>query len=475
MSRQKHGAGPPRRGQNPALLALHQRQARQRCEADIERFHKIHQLAENVDVLAWIVAHDQYTKLLKRPGTHPEIAVACLWELILLTGLLRGVKPDRFTKAAQIEYAETIVRLRPRDASALLNLGQFYASVGRSDEALAAATKALAIPPARVGGWALMARCYLQRGEPDQAEHCLARELEVPVKSARDALNHGIACLTAGDYAQGWESFRNRFAGAPELRAGVAGLIERYPTWTGEPMTGRLLLHSYGGAGDTCMLVRWVPLVRARVGELTLEVKDYLVPFMTEQFEDIEVRAWGHHHQTGQHYDAWQESFALPALCGCRSPKDVPPAPYLRATVTRDPLPGTFRVGVAWAGNPGNPEDAMRSTRLADWAPVFAVPGATFYGLQVVTNPASKQVASCVHPYRLGDCIPRISQPTRSWPGGMMDNHCPYCGISVAGQLRCPLCDTRLVGGGQSQPSARSPLGVRCGRVPARDGAEVLA
>jgi hypothetical protein len=27
-----------------------------------------------------------------------------------------------------------------------------------------------------------------------------------------------------------------------------------------------------------------------------------------------------------------------------------------------------------------------------------------------------------------------------------MDKHCPYCGISVAGQLRCPLCDTRLVG-----------------------------
>jgi hypothetical protein len=28
-----------------------------------------------------------------------------------------------------------------------------------------------------------------------------------------------------------------------------------------------------------------------------------------------------------------------------------------------------------------------------------------------------------------------------------MDNRCPYCGISVAGHLRCPLCDTRLVSG----------------------------
>jgi hypothetical protein len=26
-----------------------------------------------------------------------------------------------------------------------------------------------------------------------------------------------------------------------------------------------------------------------------------------------------------------------------------------------------------------------------------------------------------------------------------MDKRCPYCGIPVAGQFSCPLCDTRLV------------------------------
>ena len=133
------------------------------------------------------------------------------------------------------------------------------------------------------------------------------------------------------------------------------------------------------------------------------------MPFMVEQFEGIEVQAWGHHHRTGREYDAWQESFALPALCGCRRPEDVPPAPYLRATATRDPLPGTFKVGIAWAGNPGNPEDAMRSTRLADWAPVFAVPEVTFYGLQVVTNPASKQVAEAGVP------VHDLSPELRDW------------------------------------------------------------
>jgi tRNA(Ile2) C34 agmatinyltransferase TiaS len=26
-----------------------------------------------------------------------------------------------------------------------------------------------------------------------------------------------------------------------------------------------------------------------------------------------------------------------------------------------------------------------------------------------------------------------------------MDESCPYCGTSIAGQFRCPLCDTRVV------------------------------
>jgi hypothetical protein len=183
----------------------------------------------------------------------------------------------------------------------------------------------------------------------------------VPVTSDRDALNRGIACLTMGDYAQGWKSFRNRFAGAPELRAGVAHLMGRYPTWTGEPLTGRLLLHSYGGAGDAFMLTRWVPTVRARVWDLTLEVSDSLVPFMAEQFEDVEVRAWGHHHQTGQHYDAWQESLPCPhsvAAGGRRIPHQrrtcAPRGPVIRC---RAPTKWVSRVSHA-------PETAAQSRRL---------------------------------------------------------------------------------------------------------------
>jgi hypothetical protein len=46
-------------------------------------------------------------------------------------------------------------------------------------------------------------------------------------------------------------------------------------------------------------------------------------------------------------------------------------------------LPGSFRVGIRWAGSPSHIDDLNRSTALEDWLPVLQVPGVTFYSLQL--------------------------------------------------------------------------------------------
>jgi ADP-heptose:LPS heptosyltransferase len=44
--------------------------------------------------------------------------------------------------------------------------------------------------------------------------------------------------------------------------------------------------------------------------------------------------------------------------------------------------PGRLKVGLAWAGNPEHHQDAARSLRLEQLAPVLQVPGVTFHNLQ---------------------------------------------------------------------------------------------
>jgi hypothetical protein len=137
-------------------------------------------------------------------------------------------------------------------------------------------------------------------------------------------------------------------------------------------------------------MARWVPSVRARVASLRLAVSPKLIGFCSEQGWDVELAPWDDY---GTGYDRWLNTDGIPGACGCARPEDVPPAPYLHATRGRAPLAGAFKVGLVWTGQPGHPDDEIRSTTLADWAPVLEVPGVTFYGLQL--GSAASQVASC--------------------------------------------------------------------------------
>jgi hypothetical protein len=199
--------------------------------------------------------------------------------------------------------------------------------------------------------------------------------------------------MLTGRYAEGWPRWGQMYLESSRLRLGLKHLIGHMPYWTGEQLAGRLHLESYGGPGDGFMMLRWVPLIRDRVGALTVSVTDPVAAFLAEQFPDVDVKphSVSRSAESLSTCEAWTHTFALPALCGCTSPADVPPAPYLQPTRPRAPLPGRFKVGLAWAGAASNPEDVARSSQLAEWASVLAVEGITFYSL-MAKNPAADQV-----------------------------------------------------------------------------------
>jgi hypothetical protein len=141
-----------------------------------------------------------------------------------------------------------------------------------------------------------------------------------------------------------------------------------------------LLLQFEHGHGDTFMMLRWVPLVRERVGEVRLRVRPELVPVLTGQWRDVDVVSWAD--DPGE-FDRCALSFSLPHLLNLQRLEDVPSAPFLRSLSKFRTLLGNVRVGIRWAGDPAHGGDIDRSTRLPDWAPVLEVQGVTFYSLQL--------------------------------------------------------------------------------------------
>jgi hypothetical protein len=99
-------------------------------------------------------------------------------------------------------------------------------------------------------------------------------------------------------------------------------------------------------------------------------------------------------------YDAQIPVMGLPAALGTTLATIPGRVPYLSVDPARGQEwhrrlgarpPGERRIGIVWAGRAEYLNDRRRSTRLAEWAPVLAVPGVRWFSLQ--KGPAVAQIA----------------------------------------------------------------------------------
>jgi hypothetical protein len=67
--------------------------------------------------------------------------------------------------------------------------------------------------------------------------------------------------------------------------------------------------------------------------------------------------------------------------------KDIKGEPYMKAKPMDLPNRGKLKIGLSWKGSPGYAMDALRSASLEAFCPLFDLPGAAFYSLQVRPGP----------------------------------------------------------------------------------------
>jgi hypothetical protein len=185
-----------------------------------------------------------------------------------------------------------------------------------------------------------------------------------------------------------------RTANAPG--SGIPGMP--YPRWRGESLEGKsLLVWPEQGYGDTLQFCRYLPLLKARgVTRLGLACP----PALQRLFGSLEgVDALYPLDGTGTlpGHDYWCLMMSLPMLFGTtvdtipsRTPYLSVPAALKRVWREKFP-PGTFRVGLASAGDPRphdpglNAVDQRRSMSAQLFLPLLRIPGMRFVSLQYGT------------------------------------------------------------------------------------------
>lgn len=295
--------------------------------------------------------------------------------------LLRRLKrPD-----AALESYRRAVHLCPHDAAARYNLATALLDLHRPEEALAWLHQAAQGRPPHLPAFASIGEALLRLGRAEEALSWFCRARQVRPDDLQSRFGEGLALLTLGRLDEGWEGFEARLQDA---RLRVPRADPAIPRWHAgmEPGGTTILVLAEQGAGDTIQFARYLPLLRRRGARVVLCAPGPLhrllggLADVTIGPEDPVPRC-----------DAQIPLLSLPHAFATTLATIPAEIPYLHAGArqrqewrARIGARQGLQVGLAWSGNPDHEMDRHRSIRLADLAPLLAVPGVTFHALQTM-------------------------------------------------------------------------------------------
>lgn len=156
--------------------------------------------------------------------------------------------------------------------------------------------------------------------------------------------------------------------------------------WNGEDLEGKTVILAHEqGFGDSLQFIRFAPVLQDRVGKagkLIFSGPEALSGLIADNFKFKAVI-----NEDGP----FKADFVTSPLAACAllgiDYKDISGAPYMTAKPMNLPARGRCKVGISWKGSPGYAMDALRSASLEAFCPLFDLPGAAFYSLQVQPGP----------------------------------------------------------------------------------------
>jgi len=280
-----------------------------------------------------------------------------------------------------IAASRQAIRLEPDLAEAHTNLGNALRDLGQLDQAIAAYRQAIRLKPDYAEAHNNLGSVLHDTGQFDEALATGRRAIELKADFVQAHWNYAWLLLTLGEFEEGWKEFEWRLRMSQWTQLGRDFSQTR---WTGQDARGKtILLISDARFGDAMHLIRYAPLVAERGATVLLECQAELAPLLSR------VRGISSVFVRGERLPSfdWQTPLlSLPLVFGTTMqtiPADVPylSAPPQRIEQWAKRLAGdsSFKVGLVWAGIDGQ---NARSCSLATFAPLAAVPGVRFYGLQ---------------------------------------------------------------------------------------------
>ncbi|MFC3067604.1 tetratricopeptide repeat protein [Phenylobacterium soli] len=246
------------------------------------------------------------------------------------------------------------------DLKALLATADVARRAGRLAEAERLYGEAVALSPEEPEPRHHLAGVLRMQGRLAEAEAEYRRVLALAPGAAASARVLAVTLLAQGRYEEGFQLLEAR-----HVLDGMRKPALPFAEWRGEEVAGkRLLIWPEQGFGDQIQYARFAGVLKARGADVTL----LCYPELVRLFEGaLGVRALA---ASGAvefpDPDFWVMQGSLAARLGCRTPEELPNAPYLRAVSPWPSLGEGFKMGIKPYGNPGHSNDRNRSLGAAE-------------------------------------------------------------------------------------------------------------
>jgi Tfp pilus assembly protein PilF len=310
----------------------------------------------------------------KATALDPQNAAA--WVNLTLGIVLLGEKDK-----AEDRYRKAIAR-HPTNRDLLYNYANFLYRLGHLTESESVFRKLLEIYREDASGWINLGMTLKALKQFDKSEACYRQAIAL-----NDTANEARAYFNLANLLLQEERWREGFK-AYEWRLKLPSAIESpwgIPAWRNDlPQGSRVLLWNDQGLGDAIMFLRFAPLLAEKGCKLFVFAQKSL---QTLAATASCIEAVFSPLDDPQPMDACLPLCSLPHALGLAS-MDVWRGPYLRPP-EKSVFPfdknasASKRIGIVWAGNPGHVNDANRSLRFPELAPLLDMPGIEWFSLQV--------------------------------------------------------------------------------------------
>lgn len=294
---------------------------------------------------------------------------------------------DQGDSAGAAECYRRAIALKPGYATAYDNLGVALQDLDDFEEAESCGRQAVELDPQNAAAWANLG-VALGQSDIGEEQRCMERAIAVEPDFAAAHWNLALTRLAQGDYPGGLPEYEWRWRGA-DFRSPKPHMPQ--PQWKGEPLNGaRILLHAEQGLGDAIQMLRYVPLVALRGGEVILEIPPELHRLAATGLRgNFSLVSRG---DALPPFAYHCPLMSLPLAFGTTVDTIPSPVPYLQFPaaashhgrgLSRPSIGGdTLRVGIAWAGNPHYKADRYRSIPSPFLEPLAEIEGIRWISLQ---------------------------------------------------------------------------------------------